>query len=136
MVFGVEEQFYALTPLVVALCAMAWQTRASRFVVLALLVVGFAASLWFCVALTYSGLERNYAFFLMPLRAWEFMAGGALALCLGCFQRWPAWLGTVAVWLGLLIVALAVILLSATRPFPSFAAILPVLGNLSGDSRG
>jgi peptidoglycan/LPS O-acetylase OafA/YrhL len=125
---GVEEQFYALAPLVVVLCAALWRGRVSRLAVVALLGACFAASLWFCVALTRSGLEKNVAFFLMPLRAWEFMAGGVLALTLGSLQRLPDWLGSAAVWLGLLLIGLAVTLFSVLTPFPSYHVILPVAG--------
>lgn len=126
---GVEEQFYIVFPLLVALC---WRFGVRR---LAALLVGLAgvsllASQW--------ALDRSAAasFFLAPFRAWELLAGALLALAGG--QRWAdGHSGSLPVWarevLGLLALGLIVVPVfgyGAATPFPGLHALPPVLGTV------
>ena len=47
----------------------------------------FAATLAGCIAFTESG--KNYAFYLTALRAWEFVAGGAIGFFVPMASRLP-----------------------------------------------
>jgi hypothetical protein len=64
------------------------------------------------------------AYFVTTTRAWEFAAGGLLALA-GTARR------PVAAWLGLAAISLSAGLYTAGTPFPGIAAALPVAGALA-----
>lgn len=127
---AVEEQFYLLAPL--AMFAF-WRLapRLCKPIVIGLLAfLIFAVSFVACIAYTAGSGDQNYAFFLMPLRIWEFVAGGAVALLVPAARRLP----TIALEL-LGFASLALIVYSVTQfshqtPFPSYWALLPVLGSV------
>lgn len=127
---AVEEQFYLVAPLVLF---GGWTAirRASGRAARAALTYGvpalmMGASLLLCAR--YTDDDRNLAFFVMPLRAWEFILGGALGLALPHARRLPKWALEALAAAGLSAIAAAVGLLSAETPFPSLWALIPVLG--------
>ena len=75
---GVEEQFYILVPLIVFLL-FRFRQDVLRWVILALTVVSLVGWLWLR-ELEPSPLLADWAFYLLPLRAWELGAGALLAL--------------------------------------------------------
>ncbi len=119
---SVEEQFYLLWP--IALGAVAWlTTRRAALVALmaAVVVTSLAASVWL------TKTDPAAAYFVPTTRAWEFAAGGLLALA---GDRKPAHARALA-WLGLAAIAAAGALYSPATPFPGIAAALPVAGTLA-----
>lgn len=128
---GVEEQFYLLWP---ALLLLLWHlARLSRrrsaspeavgiTILAALGVASFALSLW----LTHA--SQPWAFFSLPTRAWELIAGGLVALAARWLKALPAVGAAVLGWGGLAAVAWSVTRFSGTTPFPGLAALLPVAG--------
>lgn len=133
---GVEEQFYLLWP---ALLVWLWGRHgAGKSRSLYRLKVGLGAilvaSLATCVVLTY--LAPRMAFYMMPLRAWQFAAGALVWLYLGV----PG--GAVSVagrqlpikaigWLGMVAIALAALELTPNMPYPGAWAMLPTLGTVA-----
>jgi hypothetical protein len=71
------------------------------------------------------------AFFATPTRAWEFAAGGLIAILggrsTGGRRRHPA-LASLAAWSGLAIIVFSFVAISGSDPFPGWIAILPVAG--------
>jgi peptidoglycan/LPS O-acetylase OafA/YrhL len=124
---SVEEQFYLVWPLVLVLAARSGR-RALAWTMLAVTAASLAYSLIDTAA------SQATAYFVTPTRAWEFGAGGLLALL-------PDLRGSVAAravltWVGLAMIALAAALYSDRTPFPGSAAILPILGALFVISAG
>jgi peptidoglycan/LPS O-acetylase OafA/YrhL len=125
---SVEEQFYLVWPWLI-LAIGAWSRyrgiRPQR-TAMALLAAVFVMSLVACVFVTRD--RPQVAFFLMPFRAWEFAAGGAVVLLL----RWRRPIGfmseTIAV-VGLIAVFTAIATFRADMAFPGWIALLPVLGS-------
>lgn len=124
---GVEEQFYIVFPLLVAMC---WRLGVRRLglLLMGMGVLSLLASQW--------ALER-YAvasFFLAPFRAWELLVGALLAL--GSDARlhfrpvaaWPAWALQTLGGLGLVLILVPVFVYDAATPFPGWRAVPPVLG--------
>jgi peptidoglycan/LPS O-acetylase OafA/YrhL len=77
---GVEEQFYIGFPLLLSALAFAWasnQFESKAYKVLAALALG---SFSWCVASSFFWPES--AFYLLPARAWELLAGALLAYAL------------------------------------------------------
>ena len=120
---SVEEQFYILFPVVLA---VAW--RFGRRVVFALVAGALAASL----ALSIWGVANapTATFYLLPTRAWELLAGAIVAL-------WPAGgtrpslavlVNNCAGLLGLVLILWAMIFFNPGTAFPGAAAIVPCLG--------
>jgi len=120
---AVEEQFYLFWPLILwAIARSRGGFRRSAMVVA--LTIG-ALSLVACLVVTSS--QQPFAFYWLPTRAWELMAGSGLALAGTAFQRAPARLRAGAAWFGLAaIVAAMVTFIDPQYHFPGALALVPV----------
>lgn len=129
---AVEEQFYLFAPLVLGLLCWLARPRFGRIgrgIAAAIVAAMFVVSLWLCVL--YTGTDddaKNYAFYLMPLRAWEFILGGAVPFLLPLLRRRSQMtlMQLMAVGFGLILAA--IFGFGHETPFPSWNAILPALG--------
>lgn len=119
---SVEWQFYLLLPLV--LLAMWRLFRDRRLLVVGLLVL-FSASLIWCVTVTASHPDK--AFFSLPTRAWEMLAGGLVFLLAGAIYL-SDMLRKRLSWLGLLLIVGAATCYSPASSWPGWHALLPVSG--------
>lgn len=121
---GVEEQFYIAAP--IFLVALMWvQSRlnlSTRVRTIGVILM-MAASFYLCTRLTIGG--RNYAFYMMPLRAWEFSLGAAAAYFSSRIPHKAA--GMVAA-TGLAAIIVAAIVYGSKTPYPSYYAAIPSLG--------
>lgn len=128
---GVEEQFYLVWPwlLIVALGRQG-QLRMDRLraVMLAVVVAGAAVSLWLTPRFP------QWAFYMMPVRAWEFAAGALIwlgirggAQGLGGLRSSAATVHVVG-WLGLALIVVPALIYSGASPYPGWRAAVPVLG--------
>jgi peptidoglycan/LPS O-acetylase OafA/YrhL len=124
---GVEEQYYLLFPLLLALL---WRLPKAGLV--SVLVIGAAVSLavaqWGCVN------APQATFFLLGARLWELLVGALIAVFF--FYREPAkgpivanptvrsLLGVA----GFLMIGASVMLFDRATPFPSVYALLPTVG--------
>ncbi len=117
---AVEEQFYIVFPLL--LLALTRWARGHLFrVLVAVTALSFAASLWAVAA------KPNAAFYLLPTRFWELMAGALVALGAVPAISDHRWANVFAA-TGLVLIACAVLFFSSATAFPGAAALLPVLG--------
>lgn len=117
---AVEEQFYILFPLFVALV----HRYAARWLKASVLVaagLSFAASVW--------GVHHTpgAAFYFAPLRAWELLMGSLLALGVVGDTR-SATLREALAGLGILLIVGSVVTYNESTPFPGLAALPPCLG--------
>lgn len=115
---GVEEQFYLLWP-PAFLALWRWRRWRSSVVLLAM-TASFALAL---LAIAY---RPNGAFYLLPSRAWELLAGAALALTavppLAAVPR-----AAVRV-IGLLLIVASALLLDRMTPMPGMAVVPAIAG--------
>ena len=124
---GVEEQFYLLWP-----ALLLWMLASNGQSTVRLkvgMVVVFAASLLACIFFT--RVESLLAFYLMPLRAWQFATGALVWLVYARTAQAPPFIIRAAPALGLLGLGLILICglwLDAQRSYPGAWAILPTLG--------
>lgn len=117
---AVEEQFYVVAPI---LLFLGWKFRRYALPLIAILFIASLAG-----SVMYTDLaHKNYAFYLMPLRAWEFIAGGA-ALLATRGHRMPKLVREPFGILGLAAILIAVSTFSEDTAFPSYSAMLPVFG--------
>ncbi|PHN33168.1 acyltransferase family protein [Pseudomonas sp. ICMP 460] len=117
---AVEEQFYILFPLLLAVLSS--RLKHWRLALFGVLLVSFGMSVW---AVTH---QPQKAFFLLHLRAWELLAGAMLAV-----MPLREWRASPALAQGVSLVSMALILIAIFgfdrhTPFPGAAALLPVLG--------
>jgi len=116
---GIEEQFYLFWPLVLMLAARLRQNLLAVACVIGL--VSFALN----VALI--GSDPVATFYLPFTRAWELLAGAALA-CGWIRLDHGAIASNWRAGLGVLLVAIAAAILDTGSAFPGWWAVMPVLG--------
>jgi peptidoglycan/LPS O-acetylase OafA/YrhL len=119
---SVEEQFYVIWPL--AMIAL-WRFARPSW---RLPILGFAIA----ASLVYAEWEigrgnKSAAFYLLPARAWELLAGASLAIMLP-HVRIGARLAEILACSGVGLIALAVVGLSEERDFPGLNAAIPCVG--------
>lgn len=127
---SVEEQFYLVTPLLLGLfwAGTRWMAGKARVALgWTLATIVFAASLYLCIRYTGAG-EKNYAFYLMPLRGWEFVLGGATHVLVPPLRRLPRALLGLGGWIGLGLIAWAVFGFGIGTQFPGWHAVIPTVG--------
>lgn len=122
---GIEEQFYLLYPVLMALI---WRLRANpAHALLALAALSFGGNLYLVHSDTAS------AFFLPFTRFWELLSGSTLAYV--HFRRATAKPSTslrheLQAAAGILLIAAAILVLDKDKDFPGAWALLPTLGAL------
>lgn len=117
---GVEEQFYLVWPLILMLLV---RHRAAIPIAVALTALSFGGNI------VQTASNPVAAFFLPLSRFWELGAGAILALLharAGGFVYGKAWMG----WVGLLLLAAAMVAIDRDRTFPGWWALMPVAGTV------
>ncbi len=131
-----EEQFYLVWPIMII--GTTWllrrvrrrsagaEVQPSKHPYVAILTLVAVVSFLLSLGLTY--LMPPAAYFSMPTRAWQFAAGGLLALTVGQWRRLPGLPAALTGWTGLALILLSCTELSAATAYPGTAALLPTLG--------
>jgi peptidoglycan/LPS O-acetylase OafA/YrhL len=126
---SVEEQFYVVVPLL--LIGLFWirDVAKSQGIVLGTAVAVFAVSLIACI--TYTSPTQNAAFFLMPYRAWEFVAGGLVTALIPLARRLSDKWCELAAALGMSAIIVPISGYSEHLQYPSYYAAIPVVGGVA-----
>ena len=120
---SVEEQFYLFWPLIIMLSLRLMASRWLGLVIGAMVIVSF----W--LALVWTDLAAPWAFFSLPTRAWQLGVGALIAIGLLRLPKGaPGAASSLLVWLGLAMIAVAIITIGAETPYPGMAAAIPVIG--------
>ncbi|OQP88414.1 hypothetical protein BTR14_03015 [Rhizobium rhizosphaerae] len=117
---AVEEQFYVVFPLIM-IATHRMPVRRRMGLLLALAVVSLALAQWTVAQ------DTSAAFYLPHTRAWELLTGSLAAFWLA--DRRQKGHETLAA-LGLAAIAFSVVAYDGATPFPSFYALVPVIGAL------
>ena len=130
---SVEEQFYAVWPLLVMVA-----TAGATFVRRRLAVVlGGVIVLSFTASVVLTSRSPSWSYFGLHTRAWELGVGALLAVVV---IRLDAGRRRVIGWLGLIAIGVSVATFGRVDQFPGVAAALPVIGTVallaSGDGNG
>ncbi|WP_380179617.1 acyltransferase family protein [Kalamiella sp. sgz302252] len=119
---GVEEQFYIFAPIILFFILVKLKRKPDLF-----LLAIFALSFLLSIFLTHP--KPSAAFYLLPSRTWELMAGSLLAL-----NRVPkprsAALNELIALAGFAAIVGSVFCFDAHTAFPGYAAALPVFGSV------
>jgi peptidoglycan/LPS O-acetylase OafA/YrhL len=119
---ALEEQFYIGWPIL--LLAVHSVRRRLRWLPTAVIGALLAGSLLLCILLTPH--HQPASFFLLPTRAWELLAGAALAVAGTAICRIPGAVRAIGGWLGLGAIVTIAWRFSDLTLFPGTMAILPV----------
>lgn len=118
---GIEEQFYIVWPVLLAL-TIRFSGQSTRWIV-AVLVLIIAGS--FAASVSAVPGNAHSAFYLLPYRAWELALGALLAFA-PAIQNRPASEALSVIGLGL--IGYAIFGLTSTSAFPGANALWPCLG--------
>jgi peptidoglycan/LPS O-acetylase OafA/YrhL len=128
---SVEEQFYVVWPLLLALLVAAGRRgrrsadgRERRLLAVVLVLAGF--SLAWSIHLT--AASPTAAYFSPLTRGWELGLGAIVAVCASTLARIPAGARVALGWGGVAAIGVAAVTFSYETPFPGSAALLPTLG--------
>jgi peptidoglycan/LPS O-acetylase OafA/YrhL len=113
---GIEEQFYLVWPLLL------WSLPRKRLLLATFIILSAS----FMLNVTMIAHHPSETFYLPFTRAWELMAGAALAQTSREDERCHDLLAAV----GAAAVALSFLLINTKTPFPGWAAAVPVAGTL------
>lgn len=120
---AVEEQFYFIYPLLLALVLARLGMNGSRWV----LVILFLLSLFWCFYQT--KVNQAAAFYLLPARAWELIAGALIAFFAEKINfLFSKTISRLLSNLGLCLILGSFFFLPGKFEFPGFIALVPVLG--------
>ena len=119
---AVEDQFYLLFPFYLYFVL--------RFSARPLLTTLLIAALSFAACLTMGMVDQAYAFYLLPARAWQLLAGTCLAMIMQYPQRENEKIANLSALVGLFIILLSVCLFSGEAGYPNFLALIPIAGTL------
>jgi len=117
---SVEWQFYLIYPIILMVLHKFDRTR--RFIIPILWAMA-VLSVLLCIWST--KLYPASAFYLLPQRAWEMLAGGLVALQFKNGERRYSWALLAS---GLVFIGLSVAFYDKNMPWPSYSALLPVIG--------
>lgn len=120
---SVEWQFYIILPLI---CMMLWRWFGRRSVKI-IFISGFFLS--FILSLYVSSHFPSAAFYLLPCRAWEMLAGGLIWLMLrerSLSEDISSWVEKV----GFFLILIAILFFDSTIQWPGYLALVPVFGTL------
>ena len=132
---SVEEQFYAVWPILLMAAAWVAGRRGRSRLGAALLTIGVLTVVSLAVSVWLTQTAPGSAYFATHGRMWEFGAGALLAAVAlrdrtppQQVRRLPAAAASVMGWLGLATIVFSAFAYSASTPFPGWAALLPVGG--------
>lgn len=116
---SVEWQFYLVFPIIVALL---YKIKKSRNFLLTFFILGTIISLILSIIIT--AKNPSAGFFLLPTRAWEMLAGGLIFF----IPKEKVPYKKPLEFIGFFIIAISCYIFSTDTLWPSYNAILPVLG--------
>ena len=126
---AIEEQFYALWPVVIL--AVTWVTRrffTRRRALSLFLAVVIVASLFDSVTLTRS--SPSWAYFGFQTRAWELALGALVAINAEWLTQAITSIADFLSWVGLAAIVLPALLFNSATAYPGIAVALPVTGTV------
>lgn len=120
---GVEEQFYLVWP---ALMIIAFKIGGRRLVIITASALAIAS---FAISEAYVSKAPTFAYYMLPSRAGELLAGGLLFFLTDAFKGSVSRvIREIASALGLILIVWSMIFLDEKKGFPGFISLVPTLG--------
>jgi peptidoglycan/LPS O-acetylase OafA/YrhL len=120
---SVEWQFYLILPIFLL---AAWKIRPNRSFLFSALALGFACS--FALSALLSPTKTSTAFFLIPTRAWEMLAGGLVFMLGNSFAGRNAAVTRIYELLGWTAIVASLVFFDQNTKWPGWQAFFPVVG--------
>lgn len=121
---AVEEQFYAIWPVLIVLVTRG-RTLVRQRVFLLVSAIVIAS---FVMSVTFTSTQPSWSYFGLHTRAWELGIGALLAVLwpflasrVGLVRPWVGWMGAA-------LIVFSVLTFNAATVFPGYLALLPVMG--------
>ena len=121
---SVEEQFYMVFPLIVYL---SYRLKISRFTLSVCFIIAAFLSFVSCLFLTKT--NPTWAFYLLPTRAWELLAGCIIATY-PYSKTINKKIEIIFQNIGLALIALSLMFVHEGASFPGYIAAMPVIGTV------
>lgn len=118
---SVEWQFYLIYPLFIVLLRKFINLKLTKL----LLIVAAISSL--ALSIFYTPIDPSSAFYLLPTRMWEMLAGGIVFLFPISLKPIKKY---IAQYLGLIFIIISVLLFNEQALWPGYLATIPVLGTM------
>lgn len=118
---SVEWQFYLIYPIIILFLRKFINFYLTKIILLILTIILLG------ICIYYTPINSSAAFFLLPTRAWEMLAGGLVFLYpLKLSNFWKKITGNI----GLLLIFITIFGLNKEQSWPSYLASIPVLGTM------
>lgn len=124
---SIEEQFYFVWPIVIALLCYLAQRLKLRAPLILLGGIGVVTVLSLIYSVWMSIHEPAMAYFVTPVRMWELSIGGLVAIVFKDRQPTSNLVAAVCAWTGLGGILLSFLTISGDMAFPGYIALVPVL---------
>jgi peptidoglycan/LPS O-acetylase OafA/YrhL len=124
---AVEEQFYLCWPLLLVVLSR----RPRQYRRLLLLAVGAVGVLGFALAAWMTPRAPSWAFFLLPTRMGELLAGALLAVIGTQLRTVAPIVRAGSGWAGLAVLVVVFVTFDETMPWPGSAVLVPVLATMA-----
>ncbi len=119
---SVEWQFYIILPIIML---GAWKLRPKISTLNAVVIIGFLLSFFLSIVVTL--FKPSAAFFLLPTRAWELLAGGIVYFLADKITTTTS-VHKILERLGFSLIILSVLVFDESSQWPGWYALVPVLG--------
>jgi len=116
---SIEEQFYLFYPLLLVFISRQRGTRIA--------IISIACLLSFSAGAVLVFFKPSATFYLSPMRAWELLVGGLIAMA-GPASQQKRYLSHYGALMGVALIGCSMLVYSSSMKFPGAAALLPVLG--------
>jgi len=121
---AIEEQFYAIWPVLMVLVTRGRTLVRQRvFVLISAIIAGS-----FFVSVAFTTTQPSWSYFGLHTRAWELGVGALLAVLWPFFSSRSGLLRPWIGWMGALAIMYSVVAFNAATTFPGYVALLPVMG--------
>src|SRR3954468_14974080 len=122
---AVEEQFYLVWPLLIALCLLVGRRKHYKTLMVGAIALLSVGTLLASILMTPQ--DPSLSYFSIHTRAWELGAGALLALAAGRLVM-PQWVRAPLAWVGLAAIVATAFLYTDRTLYPGWAAVVPVAG--------
>jgi peptidoglycan/LPS O-acetylase OafA/YrhL len=123
---AVEEQFYIVWPLLIALCLLVGRRKHYKKMMVGAIVLLSVGTL--LASILQTPQDPSLSYFSIHTRAWELGAGALLALAHNRLVM-PQWVRATLAWAGLTAIVATAFLYTDQTLYPGWAAIVPVAGS-------
>lgn len=118
---SVEWQFYIIYPLLITLIFNVFNEKILKYFLILIAVLSFIAANYYAYS------DPSFAFYLLPTRAWELIAGGLIFIFpLSFFKK----LSLMMLLTGMAFILISFFCINAYTLWPSYFTLLPVIGTV------